>query len=526
MIKTDEKAKKCRKEILKMKKFKRNICLALAVLLTVSLLASCGSKVSNSPGKPVTLTWVMSGSEQSDAKMVWEKFNEELNKKEGFENYKIDFKLIPFSDFGQKFMLMQTSGEKMDIVSTYNAGLGERARDGTYLDLTDMMEEFAPDILKEIPEWALDLCKVDGRQFAITNYQQMSEAKYGTALQADEADKYFDFDALKKAQASSPKLNQAIYDVYEDYLDKLKANGELHLGMYPGTTWMMMKGYDYVVNYLWVFEREGDDVKVEHIMETDTYQLMMKNADKFFKKGFIRKDVLSADLGKEKGLPNGYDIWQEMCFKGAEDSHSLQYGMDVRLVEPEKDFYISNKASAGGNAILAATEFPEEALKFLNLMNTEQGKDLYRLLVYGIEGKHYNMVEGSDIRIEPIGYVGNPGAADAPYGLNKWIVGNCALAFEAPTEPEGWLDYVFNDWNVNAKPSKIAGFVLDTESVDVEFSQIRAVTSEYRDVLVSGALEDYQATYKEAMKKLEIAGLSKVKAEIQKQVDEFLAKKK
>jgi len=165
-----------------MKKFKKKICLVLAVILTACAFASCGSKKNSSSDGPVEIKWVMSGSEQTDAKMVWQKYNEELNKREGFENYKIDFMLIPFSDFGQKFMLMQTSGEKMDIVSTYNAGLGERAMDGTYLDLTDMMEEYAPDILKEIPQWAMKLCQVNGRQFAITNYQQMAEALASSLL--------------------------------------------------------------------------------------------------------------------------------------------------------------------------------------------------------------------------------------------------------------------------------------------------------------------------------------------------------
>ena len=141
---------------------------------------------------------------------------------------------------------------------------------------------------------------------------------------------------------------------------------------------------------------------------------------------------------------------------------------------------------------------------------------------------HFKVMQfiGSDIRIEPIGYVGNPGASDAPYGLNKWIVGNCALAFESPTEAEGWLDYVFNDWNVNAKQSKIAGFILDIQPVDVEHAQIRTITNENRDSLLTGSLENYEAKYEEVMEKLEIAGLEKVKAEIQRQVDEFLKSQK
>ncbi len=509
-----------------MKNFKKKICLGLALALTLTSFAACGGKDKTSADSKVDLMWMMSGSEQTDSKLVWEKFNEELNKREGFENYNVDFKLIPFADFAQKFMLFQTSGEKIDIVSTYNLSLGTEVRNGTLYDMTDDMKEYAPDILNEIPDWALKLCQVDNKQYAITNYQQMAEAKYSPCFQASEADKYLDFDALRNALDSTDTLNQKVYDVMENYLDALKANGELDLGMYPGTTWVMMKGYDAIQGYKWIFKRAGDGVKVEHFMETDAYKLLIENADKFFKKGYIRKDVLSAELGKETGLPNGYNIWHVQTYKDAEESHTAKYGMPVRVVESEPDFYIGIRSNAGGNAILASSEYPQEALKFLNMMYTEQGKDMYRLLVYGIEGKHYNMVEGSDIRIEPIGYVGNPGAADAPYGLSKWIVGNCALAFEAPTESEGWLDYVFNDWNPNAKPSKLAGFVLDQEDFEADNAQISTITNEYLDMLSSGSLADYKAKYAEAMEKLEIAGLDKVRAAIQAQVDDYLASQK
>ncbi len=509
-----------------MKNFKKKLCLVLGLIVALSSFAGCGDKKSSSSNGEVDLVWMMPGSEQADSKIVWEKYNEELKKKPGFENYSVDFTLVPFADFAQKFMLFQTSGEQIDIVATYNVGYSGEVRDGTFLDITDMMEEHAPDILKEIPEWALKLCQVDNRQYAITNYQQMASPKYGTTLQADEAAKYFDFEAFEKAQASSPKLSEAMYDVYEDYLTKLKENGELHLGMYPGTTWGMMKGYDAVEGYRWVFERAGDGVKVEHYMETDTYKLLIKKADEFFKKGFIRKDVLSAELGKETGLPNGYDIWHSQCFDGAEEALAVKYGMEVKIIEPEEGFFIQHTSNSGGNAILASTDYPEEALKFLNMMYTEKGKDMYRLLTYGIEGKHYTRVEGSDVRIEPIGYVGSPGAADAPYGLNEWIVGNSALSFETPNRSEGWNDYVFNEWNPSATQSKIAGFNLNKEDFEAEAAQIATITGEYLDQLASGSLPNYEATYEEAMNKLEIAGLDKVRAAIQEQVDAHLASQK
>lgn len=510
-----------------MKNSKKKICFALATLTAVSSLAGCGGsgkRAKTDDGK-VKLVWWMSGTEQKDSDKVWAKYNEELQKMPGFENYELEFKLFPFSDFGQKFMLAQTSHETIDITSTYNLSYASEARSETFLDITDMMEEHAPDILKEIPGWALDLCKVDNRQYAITNYQQMATAKYGTCLQADEADEYFNFEKFKNAQDSSDILNQAMYDVYEEYLDALKANGKLNLGMYPGTTWGMMKGYEQIAGYTWVIRRTDDKFFPELYMESEAYKTIMKNARNFFQKGYIRADVLSAELAKDTGKPNGYDIWHVQCYKDAEESHKVKYGMDVRVIEPEKDFYIGLSSNAGGNAIIEETAYPEEALKFLNMMYTSKGKDMYRLLVYGIEGEHYTMVEGSDIRINPIGYTGAPGAADAPYGLNKWIVGNSALQFESPNEAEGWNDYVFNDWNPNAKKSELAGFVFDSTGVEAEAKQVATVHAEYLDMLASGSVENYEAKYEECMKKLQDAGVEKVREAYITQIEEFLANK-
>ena len=509
-----------------MKNFNKKICLALVLTLILTSFAGCGDNKSASSNEKVDLVWMLAGAEQTDSKLVWEKFNEELNKREGFENYEIGFKLFPFADFAQKFMLFQTSGEKIDMVSTYNLELGMEVRNGTLYDMTDDMQTLAPDILKEIPDWALKLCQVDNKQYAITNYQQMAEAMYSPAFQALEADKYLDYDGFRAALDSSDTVGQEVYDALDTYFDTLKANGTLDMGMRPGTTWVMMKGYDVLSPYQWIFKRSGDGVKVEHFMETDAYKTLLKNADKFFKKGYIRKDVLSAELGKDAGKPNGYNVWHSQTYKGAEEAMTLKHNMPIRIINSENDYYVGIAANAGGNGILASSKYPKEALKFLNMMYTQQGKDMYRLLVYGIEGQHYTMVEGSDIRINPIGYVGNPGSTDAPYGLNKWIVGNCSLAYEAPTEAEGWIDYVFNEWNPSCKPSKLAGFVLDDEEFAAEFAQIGAITAEYRDMLASGSLADYEAKYKECFDKFKIAGFDKVKAAMQKQIDDYLASQK
>ena len=68
-------------------------------------------------------------------------------------------------------------------------------------------------------------------------------------------------------------------------------------------------------------------------------------------------------------------------------------------------------------------------------------------------------------------------------------------------------------------------FVFDENGLETEVAQINAVVLEYED-LQKGNLPDVEKTYNEYMEKLKKAGLDKVKAEMQKQIDEFFKNKK
>ena len=159
-------------------------------------------------------------------------------------------------------------------------------------------------------------------------------------------------------------------------------------------------------------------------------------------------------------------------------------------------------------------------MQVINLLQTD--KELYNLLVYGIEGEHYTKI-GED-RIEtPTGQQAN---SSDKYGLWAWIVGNAENAYDLQTTSEGNKNWVFNEVNKSEWRSKLLGFKLDTTSISTELAQIEAIAEEFRDPLKSGSLENYEEMITEWENKLEIAGGSKVQQEIQRQVDEFLASKK
>ena len=91
---------------------KKTLSILLALIMMLSL-AACGNDsetVETDLSKPITLNWIMPGPGiQTDAEMVWEKFNEEIKKVKGFENVTVHIEVIPMADYAQKIMLMQTS---------------------------------------------------------------------------------------------------------------------------------------------------------------------------------------------------------------------------------------------------------------------------------------------------------------------------------------------------------------------------------------------------------------------------------
>ena len=102
-------------------------------------------------------------------------------------------------------------------------------------------------------------------------------------------------------------------------------------------------------------------------------------------------------------------------------------------------------------------------------------------------------------------------------------MGNTAFSWVTQAETDDYIDTWVNI-NETANPSPLMGFVPNPEPTRTEEAQIAAVIGEYASTLEYGALgKDYFATYEDFLAKLKAAGIDKVVAEYQKQVDAFFA---
>ena len=513
-----------------MKKF---LALALVAVMMLSFTACGGEKVDlieTDTSKPVTLNWVMPGpGMQKDSEMVWAKFNEELKKVEGFENVTVEIEVIPFADYAQKILLMQTSGEPMDLMQTYGLNYASEYFNGSFLDMAPYLKKYAKDAIKEMPEWVFEMGKVDGAQAILPNYQKMTEAPFYMTIPA-EFEQYADIEKIQAAFIADKDNDyvpsKASRDAVEEYLEKVYASGVTGRYYVAATNPRAQETVHshYKVSYL------DPTAQVYNVYLSKQMQEGWLMKQHYFEKGYVRKDALSAKEADYNGTKGGNLMWTSQNWTGKFEPYYGHKGYDIDVIQiPVMDqYFIPHMPAAGGLAIPVNSECPDIAAKLINLMCSSKGIDLYNLLVYGIEGVHYTVdkeLDGKDKMITPKDYP-EEGNAAAAYGLNKWIVGNAKLAYVTSNQPENFKEIIYDIMNEgeNTQVSYLMGFALDTTSIDTKLAQINAVRTEYAGPASSGVL-DTQKLIDEMTEKMKTAGDQEVVDEIQRQIDEFLAQK-
>ncbi len=496
-----------------MKKINKRICLALALALSLSAFAGCGEKVSDN-SENVEIKYTMAGPGiQEDSEKVWEAFNTELQKKLPGVNVKFD--VYPANEYQQQFMLMLASGEKNDIANTYCLNTQSLVTNKTLACLNDLFDKYAKETKEALPEWFMEYGKFGEDLYFVPSYQ-MCASCWNMYFPKEYAEKYLDLEGLRKALDSSyDNISNEVLDILEDYARKVKASGVKSLGLaWPTEFGHENISYPFVINYY------DDSYKVENFFASERYQNIRKRWAQWKEDGLVASSVL-ADASEKKGIEGGYIFWTDPGTPFSADELNKTYEQPVIGVpiQTGEHYYIQHSNGAGGTAILESCENKDKAMQVINLLQTD--KDLHNLLVFGIEGDHYEKIGENQIRTE---YVGQGTSSDR-YGLWKWIVGNTELSYNIETEPAEYNDWVFNEVNASKDVSKIIGFKLNTKEIENELAQVSSIISEYNQDSEIPPASQPDPRYKEWMEKFEVAGNQKCIDEIQKQVDEFLASK-
>jgi len=164
-------------------------------------------------------------------------------------------------------------------------------------------------------------------------------------------------------------------------------------------------------------------------------------------------------------------------------------------------------------AISANSEYPEKAMEFLNLLNTDPV--LRNMVDSGIEGTHYKKVDDTHMENLP---------ESKNYDMPSYSLGNNMLLYLNNNDPDNKWDE-FKKFNAEGVNSPILSFNFDASNVSAELTAVQNVKEQYWAALMTGTL-DPATNLDQVIEKFNQAGLEKVMAEAQSQLDAWRAENK
>lgn len=315
-------------------------------------------------------------------------------------------------DPAQKVALIAASGDYPDIISA-KGDIGKLVDAGAVIDLTDLIEEHAPNIKRVLGD-NLPRAKYtteDPSIYAIPTWAAVDEKKFV-------AGGGFELQHRVVKEAGYPEIRTV-----KDYENAIKAylekhptdeNGNKNIGVsLNADDWHM---YISVTNPAVAVTGASDDGEYYIDQETHeaTYHFRRPEEKEYFrwlnhmndiglldKESFVQKyDQYKAKVasGRVLGLIDQdwdyNDAQQALKTAGKFDQTYGHYPVTMSKDIKEPSFWPTGFTGGYGIAISATNPDPVRTIKFLDYLASDEGQILNN---WGIEGKHYEVVDGKRV---------------------------------------------------------------------------------------------------------------------------------
>ena len=418
---------------------------------------------------------------------------------------RIDIKFIAQGDFEQKMQLKMASNDKFDLCFTGFVNKYSKAAKLGGLEPLDELLKQTPDLVAAVPEFFWEAAKIDGKIYAVPN-QQIVATSFAPFVQKDLADKYgLDAESITE------------YSQLEPFMEAVK-NGEDDIWPWRNRNGYFKVGADFeeIVSIGIGIEKGSDEVKA---VFTDEHQSMIDGINlrySWYKKDYMHPDVVSIGTDETNYLAGRYAIDIQTYKPGVETDIKNTLGEEVVACNNIAKPYIP---MSGGTSTMIGigknSENKEKAIKFIELINTN--KELYNIICLGIEGKHYELVDGF-VRFKE-------GSKYAPKA--DWKFGN---QFNALVKEGSSKDVWEKTEEMNNKAveegniSPLMGFTLDKTDIETELAALKSIRDEKAITYFIGA-KPVDDAYWAYIDEMHANGLDKVLKEVQSQIDDFLDQK-
>jgi ABC-type sugar transport system, periplasmic component len=512
------------------------LCLVIAVaFLFTAVLAGCGKKAETggtaSTGEvkgttqvtentqekmqaeeqkqlePYNIVWYFPNGIQEDLKTVNDEVNKIVTEK---INATVDMKIIDWGQYADKMNVLVSSGEAFDLcfTSSWSNYYLPMVYKNAYLPLDELIEKYAVNYKKAVPAKVLPANKVKGKTYAMIGLQVLARS---SSLIGQK--KYFDKygvnpDSIKKLEDLTPLFEKIVQNEKGMYPIDVTYKGLLN------DYWSAL-GIEFISEDNPAGTYYKDPYKVVNLFNTPEFAAHIKLMREWYQKGIIRKDAAiykddtqDRNAGKIVTAINTLNPDTKASLKDYMGDGDPNNVVGVNL----SPYYLSTGAViATMTAVSRTSKDPDRAVMFYDLLYSKDDTRLSNLIAFGVENKHYKKV-GEDV----IQQIPNSG-----YWLNcAWETGSGFAVYRLdPSQPKWDLGEKINE---DAIATGLLGFSFDPTPVKSEMTQFQSVRNEYYPGLVTGSIDPDKnlPIFQEKMKE---AGVDKIIAEVQKQINEWKA---
>ena len=419
------------------------------------------------------------------------------------------------------------AGEKMDIFFTadwwhYMQLVGE----GLFLPMNDpagpngnLLDQYGQGILAGLNPAFITGTQIDGVNYAVPTNKELTVPEgfmYNltwaeeiglTPEGAAKIKNYRDMEPwLEKAKAAYPDE----YPYLTDGRD----------GFYPWVPGFASGVPENLINMKFAPDANGDwDETIVSPMETDWAKEHLGIMREWYEKEWIHPDVGLGTFEDRPIFNTGKFLFNPQplicCNLYGQELMNASGNDDLRIFEFYGQPYINITTHAGGSmlAIPTFSEYPVQAMKYINLMHTDS--KLVNMMLFGVEGTHWEFEDDGRVDIiDSAWYGAHPG---------PWTIGSQMIqAVSNKEDPEKNRLLVESSMNSLDHPS--LGFRFRTEPVAAELTAVNAVYDGTNDALFTGYVdpEEVLPTY---IAELKAAGLDTVLAEVESQYAAWKATK-
>jgi len=465
----------------------------------------------------VTIKVLFIGDQQKDAQLIYDEVNKKLRDE---LNAEIIVEMIPWSDWETRIPLIMSAQEDYDLIpmnSTF--GYYNYAPDGVFYEISDeVLQKYMPETWKNQDHLHFEQNSISGHCYIVP--VNAPSFTFGNAIAVRT-------DLLEKYQMDMPET----WDDLEAYFDEIKAN-EPDMMPIPLSTSENLDDYMYYEAYsmnrisglrdLFAFSYDGDDVKIEDVIliqDDPNYIQTLYKIKEWADKGYWSKNANVNTTSMRDAFESGISgVLIQNLGTSALASMTLNNAGGV----PQADIFNPNMDSNrafnipdGGLSVPIWSDNWERALMVLDYLKFDM--EIYQTLRYGLEGVHWE--PAGDDKWSPLdqsGYVFGNG--------NSWQIKNEFPPYELnrSDQLESYITLI-ETFRASLLPApNLFKFSFDSSNVSTEMANISNVVSKYKPLLNTGLVENVDATLAEYKTALEAAGLEKVRAELEEQLEAFL----